>query len=953
VVIVEQRRRLALLALVACADERGIARDRLMAYLSPESPTQSARHALHQLLYYLRQQTREELFLGPDPLRLNARILTTDIQEFEQALAEGDLSRAVGLYRGPFLDGFHLPESLEFAEWAAQERSRLAALHADALRGLATRAHSVGEYAGAVEWWRQLVRVEPLSGRTAAGYMTSLAAAGDVPGALQYVALHEARLREELASNLDPDVAALAIRLREGGKTRPVEHSWTPTGAVPPGPSMAGGSTSVPSHRSSSRKFLLGAGIGALLILAMAGVLTPRNPPAQTATELTAVLPFRVSTGDSSVAWLGEGMVELLVLRLAGEGGMPMVPPGVSLAGWRGMLTADSEGPAADAIDDLASRLNVRSIVGGSVSGIGDRIALTAWLHQVPGGKILAQATAEGPRDSLPALVDQVAAQLLGQTAGVTRDRMSSLTSASLPALRTFLAARSALRGGRGEEAARRFREAAMLDSTFALASLELIWVSNWVPDVGSLARSYRLAHQGRDRLSPGDQALLDVMTNRFQTAPDLFDKWNTVVRAYPDRPESWYGLGDSYFHWGPLAGIDRSFELAEDAFLRGWQLDSATSTGLSSAPAAVVAEPILHLVELAQIRGDTSRVRLLVKQVLESNGTGDLVPVFQWHLALVDGDSARGAFWRQMAARGGKISKKVLTFIQSSGVGAADWDSATLMHLRQLRLQDPQTASMVSRWYSRNRGHPAEDPNRPHVPGQPIPEGLRYVILNALFWDGDERLAEAAVPALERAIEGPEPQGSAAWSQIADICAVGFWQAAHRDPTWAGRAAQRLRGVQDPVGLTGPALGSFQRYARLCATVLEAWSATGLHRPDAGAQLALADSLARDLIFSVCCGESVNGTNLVLARLWEERGDFSRALKAVRRRSGGFGLGPQYLSTYLREEGRLAALTGDTASAIRAYRHYLAFRSDPEPGLRAQVDTVRAALSLLEGNRN
>jgi hypothetical protein len=33
------------------------------------------------------------------------------------------------------------------------------------------------------------------------------------------------------------------------------------------------------------------------------------------------------------------------------------------------------------------------------------------------------------------------------------------------------------------------------------------------------------------------------------------------------------------------------------------------------------------------------------------------------------------------------------------------------------------------------------------------------------------------------------------------------------------------------------------------------------------------------------------------------------------------------YLSTFLREEGRLAALTGDTAGAIRAYQHYLALR--------------------------
>ncbi len=57
-----------------------------------------------------------------------------------------------------------------------------------------------------------------------------------------------------------------------------------------------------------------------------------------------------------------------------------------------------------------------------------------------------------------------------------------------------------------------------------------------------------------------------------------------------------------------------------------------------------------------------------------------------------------------------------------------------------------------------------------------------------------------------------------------------------------------------------------------------------------------------------------------------------------------------QYLATFLREEGRLAALTGDRAGAIRAYQHYLALRSDPEPSLKPEVDRVRAELARLVG---
>jgi hypothetical protein len=52
---------------------------------------------------------------------------------------------------------------------------------------------------------------------------------------------------------------------------------------------------------------------------------------------------------------------------------------------------------------------------------------------------------------------------------------------------------------------------------------------------------------------------------------------------------------------------------------------------------------------------------------------------------------------------------------------------------------------------------------------------------------------------------------------------------------------------------------------------------------------------------------------------------------------------------TQLREEGRLAALAGDREGAIRAYRHYLALRSEPEPAVRDQVAAVRGELRRLE----
>jgi hypothetical protein len=126
------------------------------------------------------------------------------------------------------------------------------------------------------------------------------------------------------------------------------------------------------------------------------------------------------------------------------------------------------------------------------------------------------------------------------------------------------------------------------------------------------------------------------------------------------------------------------------------------------------------------------------------------------------------------------------------------------------------------------------------------------------------------------------------------------------------------------------------------CADLLEAWLATATRQPKGASLVARVDSQSRRNPSG--WGETFN---LAVARLLESQGDLPRALAAVRRRVYGLGK-RRYLSTYFREEGHLAARVRDTAGAIRAYEHYLAFRANPEPALRAERDSIRAELARL-----
>jgi tetratricopeptide (TPR) repeat protein len=89
---------------------------------------------------------------------------------------------------------------------------------------------------------------------------------------------------------------------------------------------------------------------------------------------------------------------------------------------------------------------------------------------------------------------------------------------------------------------------------------------------------------------------------------------------------------------------------------------------------------------------------------------------------------------------------------------------------------------------------------------------------------------------------------------------------------------------------------------------------------------------------------------NLIVARLHAARGEYAEALAALRRRDPS--LFWPIIVTYHREEGRIAALAGDTAGAIRAYERYLRIRDDVEPRLRPEVDRVRAELAALRHPR-
>jgi len=223
-----QRKTLALLALLAAVGKNGLSRDKLIAYLWPETDTEHGRNLLNQACYALRRDLHAPaLFLGATELRLNPDVISSDVRLFEEALARGDPEPAVAAYGGPFLDGFFLSEASEFERWVDAERAQLAQQCSDALVTLANAAAVRGDHRAAADWWRRLTAHDPLSSHAALGLMKAFVAAGESAEAIKHARMHEAFLQQDMGTAPDAAVLALVQQL-----CQEAERGAPPSGAA-------------------------------------------------------------------------------------------------------------------------------------------------------------------------------------------------------------------------------------------------------------------------------------------------------------------------------------------------------------------------------------------------------------------------------------------------------------------------------------------------------------------------------------------------------------------------------------------------------------------------------------------------------------------------------------------------------------------------------------------------
>jgi len=609
-----QRRRLALLAAIAAAGEAGISRDRLQAMFWPESDSESARHALNQLLFLVRRDLGPGVLSGTAELWLGSESVSTDMLDLERAASAGDDEQVVALYAGPFLDGFHLRGAPEFERWQDQKRDQLGKLYSASLERLATAASTRGEHAIAAGLWRRLTLIEPLNGRFAILLMRALAAAGDVPGALQNAKLHAAMLSAETGLDPDPALSTLAAELRRRQSDPPNRP------ALAGGPTPSSGSEEVPASvppptlpAPSSGAWWLRRRtyiwIAASVALAAGVFLVTSLRRPRPDEGLIAVAPFEVL--DPELALWREGMMDVVARALDGAGPLRSVSATTVMRKWPGR----SDIAAAR---ELGRRSGASLVVLGTLLRSGrDSVRGTTTLVNAQTGDVIAEREARDDFTHIDRVADSLAVAVL-RDIGVRRPlqavRTAGLGSASPPALKAFLRGEQLLREGLMDSAGIFYTRATELDPHFALALHRLSWTqyttSAPVPDSayrGNAFRAQALNHglPRRDsllllldslRLAGEFNAFYEISPISVRSANRILAVALQLAHDYPTDAEAQYQLGDVRVHFAPLLGTHSADARAD--FDRSIALDS------SFAPAYE------HVVTLALREDDVAAAR-------------------------------------------------------------------------------------------------------------------------------------------------------------------------------------------------------------------------------------------------------------------------------------------------------------------------------------------------------
>lgn len=683
---------------------------------------------------------------------------------------------------------------------------------------------------------------------------------------------------------------------------------------------------------------LAGAAGGALLVAAAWLALNATGVGREDAVSLpplapgtnpgVAVLPFR--TNGDQIAYLGEGIVDLLSTNLDGMPGLRMIDPAAVIAVSNRHRSGEDGALPAGFDRSIAVEMGANYAISGSAVQAGSNtVNLVAQAHDVSSGEPLGPSVeVTGTLDRPDRLVDQLSVALIQQGAlpvdgTISLTSLSSAMTESPDALRYYLEGEAHYRRGRYGDAITSYQRALEYDSAFARVLYRLTSAYGW-DEKYSLAKEYLArAREVAHRLPRRDSLLVSAPSALSEVGRiEYFERFTS---EFPDDVDGWTELGESIFHrhGGSFLPTSRYVEVFDHAVEIAPHYDESYS----------------HLFEDAFARLDSVRVYALIDRYEAANPEGvaaniRLIADLRWGTAAVKARAA-AAF----ASIEGELPDDVWTVSAASGRWTEREEQEALPVIRDARNWH---AAMELWRVLQRRAFRGEL------------QALEPVFQVAFANDSARAVAAGHVVALHLA----GLTDSSGIGHARDVLASSpmvftgfvmnhFWLGAlavgAEDWDEAAREAARIDSAAVAMAVTDSAIGA--RVGRFAEAFIEF---TRIMRGDDSRLPAFEQVLSNIVLASFHSEFPVYHMKYEVGRRLIERGDFARAERYFR------SFDPYAVMHYVPAQYQLGRVYEAMGEPEKAREHYLIFIrwwDDPDPYLVTWRRDAEAALLRLAGD--
>ena len=546
---------------------------------------------------------------------------------------------------------------------------------------------------------------------------------------------------------------------------------------------------------SRSRWFAAGAVAGVLTITAIAAMMT--RPPALIGRDGrigVAVMPFRAAVSQS--ASLSEAIPDLLSTALDGTPGVRVADPWTLWGPLRRRPNEAARSPEPREGEELARRAGACCYVLGSIAQLPPAVELSVRIYRVGSQEPWSSFATTGSPDSLPALVQRVAVELIRRFAGNSQAAapasIEHLTD-SPEALKAWLRARELQRRGQVDSADAAISRAIALDSNFVIALIDASSIKSWVSfmrgepysNLRALAqRAVRLSDSLPDRQRSRARAMLAAIDTRGRDAADALDRILTIDSL---DHQAWTLLAYVRSVYGWQYGATE--QDAVDAVEHALRLDSTNVPNLASRVHLAVATN-----DVAEVQRQLARVRAVDSSSAIARGT----------LHAVDAVLARDDQFPAMTDRLARASTPdwigVLRVLREYRMDRAELLAQRAMRETGAPLARVAMGGLVQLYAAEGRWRLIDSLRRVHVFDQVTNFDrllLRETVAAAISGTADEQLARSAAAALSL---GRSPDSALAQFTRQPVWLegwlIGAYHAMYGDTTLARRWQVALRSL-------------------------------------------------------------------------------------------------------------------------------------------------------------